>query len=401
MDIETAGDSPAGRYVLNRLTDLRHGRSVQYRAFVPDPLPPKLEFDAELVGVLSAADRALGRLDGVARSGPAVELLTRLFISREAEQSSRIEGTQADIQDLFAYQAGGLADRDDDNDDRPGSDVKEIANYVRALEYGLQQAVERPVGLSLLRELHGILLTGVRGQDKRPGEFRQEQNWIGSSTSIVTEARFVPPPPLELGEVLGRLEEYIQLDEGYPPLVRIALLHYQLETIHPFRDGNGRVGRLLISLLLARWELLHRPLLYLSAYFEAHRDEYNDRLLAVSVRGAWSEWLLFFLRGVAEQSTDALATATRLNDLREEWRARVTEIRGTALALRLVDNLFEQPILTISDAQKTLKVSYNTAARYIQQLTSLGILRQISSGPYAKFYIAADILAIMRRMERM
>ncbi len=390
--------SPTGRLVKASLYDRRENQWVAYQAFVPDPLPPNLPLDAGLVSVLSEADRALGRLAGMARPGSNPYLLIQPFVRREAWLSSRIEGTQADIADLYVYEAGQI-ELPGIGRDRPPSDVREIANYVRALEYGLEQVRLRPISLSLIRELHGILLSDVRGQERHPGAFRDEQNWIGHRDSRVTDARFVPPPPLELGEALNRMEEYIRDDTGFPPLIRIGLIHYQFEAIHPFLDGNGRLGRLLISLLLARWGLLELPLLYLSAYFDAHRDSYYDLLREVSQRGAWRQWLIFFLQGVTEQSRDAVVKAARLEALRDEWRAQVTERRATALTLRLVDYLFETPVLTIPRAQQILGVTYNSARLNVDKLVQSGILRQVGGELYGKVYMAEGVLEVIGRNE--
>jgi Fic family protein len=373
-------------------------RWLEYAAFVPDPLPPTLQLGADLWGSLSEADRALGRLSGLARTMPNPHLLIRPFVRREAWLSSRIEGTQADIRDLYVYEAGQLELPETDRRGVP-TDVREIANYVRALEYGLEQVRHRPISLSLLREMHGILLSGVRGQAKNPGAFREEQNWIGPEGCRITEARFVPPPPIELGEVLSRLERYIREDQSYPPLVRIALVHYQFEAIHPFHDGNGRLGRLLISLLLASWGLLELPLLYLSAYFDAHRSSYYDLLRDVSVRGAWNEWLTYFLRGVADQAQDAILKAERLRELQTTWRALLTQRRASSLALQLVDHLFEGPVLTIPQAQRALGVTYKSARLNVEKLIAEGILRQLGDDRYGKAYLADAVLDIVWRSE--
>lgn len=388
------GTGPAERFVKAALYDRQEKRHVGYQAFVPDSLPPDLQLDVGLVSVLSEADRALGRLAGLARTMPNPHLLIRPFMRREAWLSSRIEGTEADITDLYVYEAGqlglpGLLDN------KVPADVRELVNYVRALEYGLNQIRQRPLSLSLIRELHQILMSGVRGQEMKPGAFRGEQNWIGRKGCKVTEARFVPPPPLELAEALRNLEQYMSSDTYYPPLVRIGLLHYQFETIHPFLDGNGRLGRLLISLLLQHWELLELPLLYLSAYFDAHRDSYYDLLRDVSERGAWNEWLSYFLRGVAEQSQDAISKAERLQTLQVEWRSTVTMQRGTALTLQLVDRLFEVPILTIPQVQQLLGVAYNTARSNVEKLVSAGILRQSGDWSYGRVYVAESVLQVV------
>jgi Fic family protein len=387
MNVDRFRSSPAGRLVRIGQAD------AAYWAFVPNPLPPGLTLDLDLVHALSESDRALGELAGLGRTMPNPNLLIRPFIRREAVSSSRIEGTQADIVDLYAYEAGQLA-MPGFRPPPPESDVREVLNYVRAMEYGLERVNALPVSLRLMRELHEHLLEGVRGEQATPGEFRRSQNWIGPAGCTLSEATYVPPPVSEMQQALNDLENYLYREDPYPPLVRLALIHYQFEAIHPFLDGNGRIGRLLISLLLVNWKLLPLPLLYLSAYFERHRNEYYDRLLAVSEGGAWREWILFFLRGVADQARDAAARAQRLQDLQLEWRRRLTQTRASALLLRLADYVFESPFLTIPQAQRVLQVAYNSAQRHIGRLVTAGILEQAGDNAYGKLYVARELLRI-------
>jgi Fic family protein len=369
-------ESPSGR-----LTEVGQGQAA-YWAFVPHPLPPSLDFDAHLVRALSEADRALGELAGLGRTMSNPHLLIGPFVRREAVLSSAIEGTQMDLADLYAYEAVQLP--------LPGllrptpsqADLREVLNYVRAMEYGLERLSTLPVSLRLVREVHERLMEEVRGEHATPGEFRRSQNWIGHPGCTLNEAEFVPPPVREMHKALGAFEKYIYSGDHYPPLIRLALIHYQFEAIHPFLDGNGRIGRLLISLLLVHWELLPLPLLYLSAFFDRRRDEYYDLLLAVSERGAWRDWVEFFLRGVAEQALDAIARAKRLQDLQSEWHARLTQARASTLLLRLVDSLFASPVLTIPQAQDLLGVTYRTAHRHIQKLVDAGILQRIGEPSY-------------------
>ncbi|MBD2017219.1 Fic family protein [Microcoleus sp. FACHB-53] len=363
-------------------------------AFVPKPLAPALQLDTEIVCTLSEADRALGELAGLGRTMPNPNLLIRPFIRREAVLSSRIEGTQADIANLYAYETGQLT--------LPGivppppeSDVKEVLNYVRTLEYGLERLNTLPVCKRLMCELHERLVDGVRGETATPGEFRRLQNWIGSHGRSMNDARFIPPPVPEMLGCLDELESYLNSDCAYPPLIRIGLIHYQFETIHPFLDGNGRIGRLLISLLLLSWNLLPLPLLYLSAFFERHRQDYYELLLGVSQRGAWRDWLLFFLRGVTEQSRDAVVRAKRLQDLQLEWRQLLTQARASALVPRLADSLFESPVLTIPNAQAILDVSYRSAQQNVEKLVNAGILVQAGEASYNKVFLAPEVLKII------
>lgn len=274
--------------------------------------------------------------------------------------------------------------------------MQELANYVRAMEYGLEQVRSRGVSLSLIRELHQILMSGVWGEEMNPGAFREEQDWIGNNRdSKVTQARYVPPMPIEVGESLRQLEAYIQTDDSLPPLMRVAMVHYQFEAIHPFLDGNGRVGRLLISLLLDCWQLLELPLLYLSAYFDARRSTYYDSLLGVSTDSAWKQWLLFFLEGVAQQSLDATRKVERLQALQSEWRSRMTQCRSTALTLHLIDQLFTIPVLTIPLAVRLLGVTYRATKLHVEKLADVGILTQLGGESYRKMYIAQEVIDIM------
>jgi Fic family protein len=313
------------------------------------------------------------------------------FIRREAVLSSRIEGTRASLSDLYAYEAAGGAVRPA-LFDLP-DDVAEVRNYVRALQVGLQRLQALPISSRLFRELHACLLEGVRGEEWTPGEFRRSQNWIGPPGSTLQTAVMVPSPVEAMQRTLGQLEQYIHAGEDLPPLVRLALIHYQFEVIHPFLDGNGRVGRLLISLLLCAWELLPQPLLYLSAYFEAHRQAYYDHLLAVSTRGAWTTWLIYFLQGVASQAADGIARIRRLQALHDAYRAQFQTRQAAARLLQVVDRLFEQPIFTIPQLADALDVPYPSAQRYVQQLEASGSVREITGQARNRVYRADDILS--------
>ncbi|HLB65064.1 MAG TPA: Fic/DOC family N-terminal domain-containing protein [Anaerolineales bacterium] len=351
-----------------------------YWAFVPDPLPPHLALPLDLVSALSEADRALGELAGLGRTLANPHLLIGPFIRREAVLSSRIEGTQADVTDLYAYEAGQLALPG--LKPRPEADVRDVFNYARALEYGLQRIEQLPVSLRLLRELHGRLMEGVRGEESFPGEFRRTQNWIGPPGCTLLQADFVPPPVEAMLPALDSFEEYLHAADALPPLIRLALIHYQFEAIHPFVDGNGRIGRLLLSLLLVHWRLLTLPLLYLSAFFEARRDAYYGLLLRVSQAGDWAGWIQFFLKGVAEEAGDAIARTQALQDLHLEWRERLqARPRSSASALRLLDELFISPILTVPRAQKVLEVTHRAASLIVGRLVDEGILTLSPDSP--------------------
>lgn len=377
-------------------TKQRTGRLVRIPegtwAFVPDPLPPKLEIDLETARELSDAERAIGELAGVGKRLPNREMFVRPFSRREAVLSSRIEGTTTSLQQLALFEANAV-------EESQREDAGAVANYLEALEYGLERVKGLPASLRLLRELHERLMRGVRGHEERPGEFRDVQNYIGRGRSI-EQARFVPPPVGEMHQALDAFERFLASPNGFPPLIHLALVHYQFEAIHPFRDGNGRIGRLLIALLLCAQghyqaeALLPGPLLYLSASFERNRDAYYDHLLHVSARGAWIEWVRFFLRGIAEQSKDALVRSQRLLDLRDQYRERVQTVRASALLPRLVDALFASPVITARRAQRLLDVTPRSAILNIRKLQGLGIVEEITGRERYQVYVATAILNI-------
>ncbi len=354
-------------------------------AFVPAPLAPDLRWMPGMITLLSAADRALGQLSGLGRSLLNPHLLIGLFARREAVLSSRIEGTQASLSDLVLFEAAPEA--------QPRvEDVREVANHVRALQHGLARQTTLPLSLRLIREMHAILMEGVRGQEQDPGSFRKRQNWIGLPGSTLATPTFVPPPPQELDGALSAFERYLHAKSDLPPLVRLALIHYQFEAIHPFLDGNGRIGRLLITLLLCMEGILPSPLLYLSAYFEHRRQAYYAALLGVSREGKWEEWIEFFLRGVSEQSMDAVERAERLLGLREDFRSRLAKVRASALPLRLADQLFSSPAVTVPTVAKLLGVTPRSAQLNVNKLVAAGILREVSGRRRGRVYVAETIL---------
>lgn len=367
-----------------------------YWAFAPTGLPPSLDFNPALVQALSAADRALGELAGLGRMLPNPNLLINPFIRREAVLSSRIEGTQANVADLYAYEAGQLPLPGFESPP-PESDVREVLNYVHALEYGIQRLSSLPMSLRFIRELHEKLMDGVRGEHLTPGEFRRSQNWIGAPGCTLNEATYVPPPITEMPACLHALEAYIHEETSlYPPLIRTALLHYQFEAIHPFLDGNGRIGRLLITLLLVHWEILPMPLLYLSAYFEQNRQSYYDHLAAVSYSGEWEAWIRFFLDGVTQQAKDAARRAKQLQDLRESWHIRVRAQRGTGLMHDTVDFLAERPIITANAIVSKFGVTHPTAMSTLRRLAELGIVAEITGAQRNQQYLTSEILNALR-----
>lgn len=346
-----------------------------YQAFLPAPLPPEppLAMAGELQRLLSEADRALGRLDGSVQTLPNPDLFVYMYVRKEAVLSSQIEGTQSSLQDLLAEEAQ-LADGT-----RP-RDVAEVVNYVRAMNHGLQRLAELPVSMRLIREIHADLMKDVRGSRLAPGELRRSQNWIGPAGSTLRTATFVPPPPAEVPQALGQLETFLHRHDELPLLVKIGLAHAQFETIHPFLDGNGRMGRLLITFLLCERGVLHKPVLYLSHYFKRHRQAYYERLQAVRDAGDFEGWMAFFLRGVAEVSAQAALTARRILELRELHRHAITEQLGRAAGNghRVLQRLYELPIVTVKDVQGLLGITFAGANQIVNRLEKLGVLGEMT-----------------------
>jgi len=357
-----------------------------YDAFLPDPLPPNIEWTQTLIEALSEADRSIGRLAGEGGSLPNPHLLIRPFIRREAVLSSRIEGTQATLGELLAAEAEAHVDRSP-------ADLREVANYVTALEYGVKRLKELPLSLRLIREIHEKLMKGVRGDTSTPGEFRRSQNWIGRPGCLLNDATYVPPPPSELMNCLGELEKFLHAPFK-PPLVQIALAHYQFEAIHPFLDGNGRVGRLLITLFLVERKILPSPLLYLSAYFESTRDQYYANLRAITEEGNWQRWLEYFLQGVARQAEDAISRSERINKKLAQWRKRVAG-SSTKAPMLIIDLLAANPFLTIKKVAKELKIAFTTAQRAIEKLEKLSIIKEVTRAKRDRTYCAKVILDIL------
>lgn len=349
-----------------------------YRAFIPAPLPPQppVVFDDELMALLSQADRALGQLDGVASVLPNPDLFVAMYVRHEAVLSSQIEGTQSTLEDVLAWEIEAH------NSDSP-KDVEEVVNYIAAMNHGLARLPEFPLNLPLIQEIHALLLKDTRGATREPGEFRRSQNWIGPAGCTLATATFVPPPPHEMRAALDNFEKFLHTDRPLPVLIQCGLAHAQFETIHPFLDGNGRVGRLLITFLLCQREILQRPLLYLSLYLKAHRAEYYDRLMAVRTDGNWEGWLRFFLRGVTATSLTATRTARAILELRESGRAIVLQLANPSPAgQRLFDYLFEHPIVTVRMVETHLGCSYAKANSLIQQFAApeIGFLEEVTGG---------------------
>jgi len=360
--------------------EFRAGRYVRqmsgYRAFIPAPLPPlpPLKLTGKIQTLLSRADRELGRLDGSIQTLPNPDLFVFMYVRKEAVLSSQIEGTQSSLNDVLEAEAKVL------NASRRPKDVAEVINYVKAMNHGLKRLDQLPLSVRLLKEIHAELLRGVRGSQLTPGETRRSQNWIGPAGCTLAEASFVPPPSEEVSEHLGKLELFLHEPSDLPALVRIGLAHVQFETIHPFLDGNGRVGRLLIAFYLCEQRILGKPVLYLSHFFKAHRQAYYDHLQAVRDHGDWEGWLSFFLQGVIEVSAQATETARQILSLRERHRLEVTTRLGRAAGNghRVLEHLFQRPILSVADVKSLLGVTYPAASGVVSKFEELGILREIT-----------------------
>lgn len=346
-----------------------------YRAFIPAGLPPNpaIRVQGELQSLLSNADRALGRLDGSVYTLPHPDLFVAMYVRKEAVLSSQIEGTQSSLQDVLAAEAKVLSP------DRP-RDVDEVFNYIAAMNYGLDRLASLPVCVRLISEIHERLVQGVRGDHLTPGQVRTSQNWIGPAGSTINEASFIPPPPHEVPRLLGDLERFLHADTDLPLLVKIGLAHAQFETIHPFLDGNGRIGRLLITFLLCEKKVLVKPVLYLSWYFKRHRQDYYDNLQRVRDRGDWERWLAFFLRGVDEVSRQATETARRLLELRERHREQIAGNLGHAAGRghRILEHLFVQPIISVTQVRDLIGCTYPAANNLVDRLVKLDILKEIT-----------------------
>jgi Fic family protein len=366
--------------------------SQGYWAFIPNPLPPEFAWSAILVNLHSEAERELARLALAGRDFPDPHILVRPFIRNEAVISSRIEGTQSTLEDIYAYEAEQMSFLE------PTSDAREVYNYVRALDYGLERIMTLPISLRWIRELHATLLEGVRGEVITPGEFRRSQNWIGPTGCTLETATFVPPPVDEMHVALDALEKFIHTSSDLPTLTRIGLIHYQFEAIHPFLDGNGRVGRLLISLLLSHWGLLPNPFLYLSAYFERNRSEYYERLLAISRVGDWESWIQFFLTGVRDQSREAALRVQALQQLRERYRTQLTGRRSGKALLEVVDFLIGNPIFTVRRLQNTLELSdFKTAGRYVNFFKEVGFVREVTGRKRNRLFRVDEVLKVIQK----
>jgi len=364
-------------------------QATGYRAFIPKPLPPDppLDMDRKLLELVSIADLALGRLDGSIQTLPDADLFVFMYIRKEAVLSSQIEGTQSSLNDVLEAEASVF------RAGRP-EDINEVISYINALNYGLERLREIPVSVRVIREIHERLLQGVRGQARPPGDLRTTQNWIGPGGSSLLEAVFVPPPPHEVPQALSELEKFLHADFPLPVLIKIALVHSQFETIHPFLDGNGRVGRLLITFLLGANDVLQKPVLYISHYFKRHRDEYYGLLQSVRDEGRWEEWVHFFLEAVGAVSREATETARHIVSLRENHRKVIVENfgRATANGLQVLESLYSRPLISINDIAAMNNVSFPAASQLMDRFVEQGILQEFTGRARNRRYRYADYI---------
>ncbi|HUU50544.1 MAG TPA: Fic family protein [Nitrospinota bacterium] len=365
-----------------------------YWAFVPNPLPPRIKFDKNIISLLSEADRLLGELSGTGRVLPNPYLLISPYIKREAVSSSRIEGTLASLDDLFFFEA-------EEPKEPKVPDVREVKNYVEAMNHGVELLKKLPVSARLICEIHKVLMEGVRGKHATPGEIRRSQNWIGPPGCSLDEAIYVPPPIEEMKKALSDWEKYLHAKKDEPILIQCALMHYQFEAIHPFLDGNGRTGRLLITFFLCEKGCLTQPLLYLSSFFEKYRNDYYSRLLYVSKKGEWEEWIKFFLRGVAIQSKEAIADSKKILELHGEY-LKILETAGKIpdTAYRLIDEIFSNPVISIYRLSKKWDLPYNSVKRGVMKLVKIGVLEEKTERKRKKLYIAPKMMNLLTGSEK-
>jgi Fic family protein len=382
---------------MENLMSERAGVFVQqpggFRAFMPKPLPPDpaIRYDDELQALLSRADRAIARLDGIVTVLPNPELFIAMYVKKEALLSSQIEGTQASLEGVLEFEAD-MKPRDD------VKEVKEVVNYIKALEYGIKHVEGAQANAQLFREIHRILIQGTRGSKKALGEFRRTQNWLGPAGANIFEAHFVPPPPDHILAGMANLERFFNQDDHMPPLVKVAVIHAQFETIHPFVDGNGRIGRLLITFYLVAHKILTRPLLYLSYYLKRNRPEYYELLMRVRLNGDWESWVKFFLSGVDEVSQEAGQTAGQMIWLKQEMIDRLYQNHVSSIyAVKLIDLLFAKPIIDVKTITDEFKISKESGNEIVKRFEQLGILRELTGKQRYKKYLFHDYTTIISR----
>ena len=374
--------SKAGTHVTNLSGD------AAYRSFRPSPLPPELVIDDEMLSSLTRATKALSALDTMATYIPNMNLFVSMYVRKEALLSSQIEGTQATLEDVL----------DPLLEKNANQNVADVINYIKATEFALDRMEKLPLCNRLLKETHAVLMQGVRGQEKNPGEFRTSQNWIGAQGSSLKNARYIPPNPQDMTEAMSDLEKYMNEDQSLDVLIRAALIHYQFETIHPFLDGNGRIGRLLITLFLLDQQALHYPALYISYYLKLNRIEYYDRMSEVRAKDNYEQWVKFFLRAVKESAEDAIDTIQKLNDLHNKNVSLLETLGRKEKTARIIFDYLEQnPIIDIGKTAAELGISFNTASSYINLLVKNGILVQTNNSERKRVYAYQDYLSVLRK----
>lgn len=367
-----------------------------YEVFIPEPLPPEdLDIDEGLQLLLSKADGALARLDGVTYVLPNPDLFVAMYMKKEALLSSQIEGTQASLQGVLEFEAK-IKPKDDI------SDIREVMNYLKAMDHGIEKLEFADFSLELMNEIHRFLIKGTRGTHKLPGELRKIQNWIGPPGGTIYDAVFVPPPPEQVEGLMRDLERFIMSNDKMPSLIKIALIHAQCETIHPYLDGNGRMGRLLITFYLYWKGILSRPLLYLSTYLKRNRDEYYRLLNRVRFEGDWESWIEFFLKGVIEVSTNSIETAREIIELKNNLTERLFQHNvGGIHAVKLIDVLFDNPVITVTQAADMIGASRQTANKLVKKFEEIGILMEITGKKSHKKFIFAEYVTIIQKGTQM
>lgn len=377
-------DNRAGHLITNLSGEMA------YKSFVPTPLPPKpsIELTEDMINLLIKANSQLAVLESIATRSPNVELFISMYVRKEALMSSQIEGTQATLEDVLDPMIEANTNRN----------VADVVNYIKATEFAIKRLHELPLCNRLIKETHAVLMEGVRGQEKSPGEFRRSQNWIGGQGSTLKNARYIPPSPDDMIEAMSDLEKYINADDERDALIRAALIHYQFETIHPFLDGNGRVGRLLITLFLMEKKVLSTPALYISYFLKKNRVEYYDRMTEVRAKGNYEQWVTFFLRALLESAEDATATIDELIALHDKNAAVISGMgRAAKNAMLVFEYLEANPIIEIRKTAEALSITFNTASSAVKRLTDAGILVQTTNASRNRTFAYEDYLSILRK----
>lgn len=377
---------------MNRAGEYRENLSgeLMYKSFIPNPLPPKpeLDFDEVLSNLLAKAKSAVAKLDAISTRLPSVPLFVSMYVRKEALLSSQIEGTQATLDDILAPNL----------DSNTNQNVAEVINYIKATDFAAQRLETLPLCNRLLLETHGVLMQGVRGGEKIPGEFRRSQNWIGAQGCSLKSARYIPPNPEDMLEAMSALEKYIHAVDQTDPLIKISLIHYQFETIHPFLDGNGRIGRLMVNLFLKENRLLSLPTLYISYFLKRNRIEYYDRLTEVREKGSFEQWIKFFLQAICESAEDAVESIDRLTELHEKNIKLIQENEPTSKSVsRLFNYLENKPIIDIQKTAAELKMAYNTVSNAVKKLEKMGIIKQVGEAQRSRTFAYEEYLCILRK----